>query len=79
MQIKKTYKGYKNGIYGIYCGFKPRGLKDVEEVPVYYPEEGFIFKKNDEEFSSVVLQEGEKIEDYEEVEISQSESVEPTN
>ena len=76
MQMKKTYKGYKNNVYGIYCGFKPRGLKNVEEVEVYYPDEGYIFVKNGEEFSSVVLQEGESIEDYEEIEFSEEEEVE---
>lgn len=67
MQIKTTYKGYIDGVYGIYCGFKPKGLKNYEEVPVYYPDEGKIFIKDGEEYSCVVLQEGESIEDYEEI------------
>ena len=67
MSTKTTYKGYKNGVYGIYCGFKPKGLKDAEEILVYYPDEGKVFKKGEEEFSAVVLQENEKIEDYEEI------------
>lgn len=67
MQIKITYKGYINGVYGIYCGFKPKGLKNVEEVPVYYPDEGKVFVKDGEEYTAVVLQEGETIEDYEEI------------
>jgi hypothetical protein len=69
MQIKTTYKGYINGVYGIYCGFKPDGLDVEEEVPVYYPSEGKIFIKDGEEFGAVVLQEGESIEDYEEVNV----------
>ena len=48
MEIKTTYKGYINGVYGIYCGFKPEGLKVEEEVPVYYPDEGKIFIKDGE-------------------------------
>lgn len=69
MEIKTTYKGYINGVYGIYCGFKPDGLEVEEEVPVYYPSEGKIFIKDGEEYSAVVLQEGESIEDYTEVDI----------
>ena len=69
MQIKTTYKGYIDGVYGIYCGFCPEGLEIVEEVPVYYPDEGKIFVKDGEEYSAVVLQEGETIEDYEEIDI----------
>lgn len=67
MQIKITYKGYINGIYGIYCGFKPEGLEVTEEVNVYYPDEGKIFVKDGEEYDCVVLQDGETIEDYQEV------------
>ena len=71
MEIKTTYKGYIDGVYGIYCGFKPDGLEVDEENPVYYPDEGKIFIKDGEEFSAVVLQEGESIEDYDEVEQKQ--------
>ena len=74
MQIKITYKGYINGVYGIYCGFKPKGLEVTEEVPVYYPDEGKIFVKDGEYYSAVVLQKGESIEDYTEVD----ETEEPT-
>lgn len=68
MQIKITYKGYINGVYGIYCGFKPEGLEVTEEVNVYYPDEGKIFIKDGEEYDCVVLQNGESIEDYQEIE-----------
>lgn len=67
MQIKITYKGYINGVYGIYCGFKPDGLEVTEEVPVYYPDEGKIFVKDGEEYDCVVLQQGESIDSYQEV------------
>ena len=67
MQIKTTYKGYINGIYGIYCGFKPESLEVEQEVSVYYPDEGKVFVKNDEKYSVVVLQGNESIEDYQEV------------
>ena len=67
MQIKITYKGYINGIYGIYCGFKPEGLEVEEEISVYYPDEGKVFVKDGEEYTAVILQGGETIEDYTEV------------
>lgn len=68
MQIKITYKGYINGIYGIYCGFKPDGLEVTEEVPVYYPDEGKVFVKDGEYYDCVILQDSESIDDYTEVE-----------
>lgn len=67
MQIKITYKGYIDGVYGIYCGFKPEGLEVEEEIPVYYPDEGKIFVKDGVEYTVVVLQDGETIEDYQEI------------
>lgn len=73
MQMKKTYKGYKDGVYGIYCGFKPKGLENVEEVEVYYPDEGYTFMKDNKEFSVVILREGEEIGDYQEVELPEKE------
>jgi hypothetical protein len=68
MQIRITYKGTIDGVYGIYCGFKPENLVVEEEIPVYYPDEGKIFVKDGEKYSAVVLQDGESIEDYEEIE-----------
>lgn len=73
MQIKITYKGYINGIYGIYCGFKPDGLEVTEEVPVYYPDEGKVFVKNGEYYSAVILNDSETIEDYTEVDAPEEE------
>lgn len=67
MNTTVTYKGYKNGVYSIYCGFKPKKFKVDEEITVYHADEGKVFKKGDEYFTDVVLQEGETIEDYEEV------------
>lgn len=67
MQIRITYKGYLNGVYGVYCGFKPDGLDVTEEIPVYYPDEGNVLVKDGELYYSVVLQEGESIDDYTEI------------
>ena len=71
MQTKITYKGIKDGFYGIYCGFCPENLEIEEEVTVYYPDENKVFIKDGEEYSAVVLQEGESITDYQEVDIEQ--------
>lgn len=73
MQTKFTYKGTLNGISGIWCGFKPKGVEVEEKITVYYPDEGKVFKKGDELFQSVVLQENEVIEDYQEID-----NIEPT-
>jgi len=68
MQTRITYKGTLNGVYGIWCGFKPENAEITEEVTVYYADEGKTFKKGDEYSNIVILSEGEKIEDYEEIE-----------
>ena len=67
MQIRITYKGYLNGVYGVYCGFKPDGLDVTEEIPVYYPDDGKVLVKDGELYYSVVLQDGENIDDYTEI------------
>lgn len=71
MKTKITYKGYIDGVYGIYCGFCPDNLEIDEEVTVYYPDENKVFIKDGEEYSAVVLQEGENITDYQEADIEQ--------
>lgn len=75
MEMRVTYKGTLNGVHGVFCGFKPKGLRNKEEIEVYYPDEGKVFIKDGEEFSAVILQEGETIEDYEEVEIKEKEDI----
>lgn len=67
MIVKTTYIGTLNGIHGIWCGFLPEGVIVEKEIPVYYPDEGKVFTKDGELFDSVVLQEGESIEDYVEI------------
>lgn len=64
MQIKTTYKGYIDGVYGIYCGFKPEKLIIDEQIQVYYPDENKIFIKGNKEYLAVILENGENIEDY---------------
>ena len=74
MFTTKTYKGILNGSYCISCGHIEEGMEVEEEITVYHPDAGKVFVKNDEEFTAVVLQDGEDIEDYEEVEKPEEES-----
>lgn len=67
MNTKITYKGTLNGVKGLWCGFKPNGVKVTEEITVYYPDEGKVFIKDDEIYTTVVLQKGETIDDYKEI------------
>ncbi len=64
---RKSYIGTLNGVNGILCDKKPKGLKVKEEITFYTPEEGKTFLKDGEYFSSVVIKEGVDIADYEEV------------
>lgn len=66
MEIRKTYKGYCDGVFGIWCGFKPDNAQIEEETDVYYPDKGNVFKKDGEIYTAVVLEDGETIDMYEE-------------
>lgn len=68
MEMRITYQGTLNGVKGIWCGFKPEGTEVSNKIEVWYPTKGMLFKKGDETFATVILKEGEKIEDYAEVE-----------
>lgn len=67
MKTTITYKGTLNGVHGLWCGFKPEGVVVDEEITVYHADEGKVFKKGDELLDCVVLKDGEKIEDYQEI------------
>ena len=67
MQTRTTYKGTLDGVYGVWCGFKPKKAKIEEEILVYYPESGKALKKDDKFYDFVILKEGETIEEYVEV------------
>mgnify|MGYP006935980172 CR=1 FL=1 len=73
MEIRTTYIGTLNGVYGFWCGFKPEGLEVTEERKVLYPTEGYDLEKDGEIFSSVWLKDGMSEEDYKEVEHKESE------
>lgn len=67
MQKHISYIGKLNGVYGVWCDKKPEGIELEKELIFYTPEEGKIFQKGDELFTTVILKEGESIEDYTEI------------
>lgn len=71
MEIKITYVGTLNGVHGMWCGFKPKGIKVEEERLVLYPVQGYELrnKMSGETLSAVWLSSTEQQEDWEEVEI----------
>ena len=67
MKERKSYIGTLNGINGVWCDQKPEGL-DVKEIVTFYtPDEGKVFTKDGELIDSVVIKDGNKIEDYIEI------------
>lgn len=70
MQIKITYCGTLNGVYGIWCGFLPEGVIVEEERPVLYADEGKILERisDKERMNCVWLRDGDVQENYMEVE-----------
>lgn len=69
MEIRITYKGTLNGVKGIWCGFKPDDAIIEKEINILYPDKDMLLrKKGDEEtFRSVVLKDGDGMDNYEEV------------
>lgn len=69
MEIRITYKGTLNGIKGIWCGFKPEGAVIEQEFNILYPAEKMLLKKKgkEETYSSVILKDGDTMDNYEEV------------
>ena len=75
MFTKTTYMGTLKGINGIWCGFKPKGIKVTEEREVLYPEEGYELKRiaDGEILSAVWLQDEDVKENYEEIPVVEHE------
>jgi len=71
MEIRFTFEGTLNGVQGVWCGFKPVGVVVTKVIPILYPDKDKkLRKKGDEELLDfVILKDGIKEEDYEEVEI----------
>ena len=69
MEIRITYKGTLNGIKGIWCGFKPEGAIIEKEINILYPAQDMLLRRKGEEetYHSVILKDGDSMENYEEV------------
>lgn len=72
MEKRTAYKGTLNGVYGVYCDVKPKGLRSVEEMVFYTADEGKAFYKDGEYTTAVVIDENHKIEDYMEIVLPKS-------
>lgn len=67
MKERKSYVGTLNGVNGVWCDKKPKGLKLKETIIFYTADEGMVFTKDGELFNSVVIKEGVNIKDYVEI------------
>lgn len=68
MKEHKAYLGKLNGVSGVWCDKKPKGLEVVQENTFYTPDEGMVFAKDGELFDTVFIRdESVKIEDYIEI------------
>lgn len=73
MEIRTTYKGItKDGVKGIWCGFKPEDIEVIREIQILYPAENKILqdKATKETFNSVILENESDMGNYEEIEES---------
>ena len=75
MKERKSYRGKLNGVRGIWTDTKPEELKDVEEITFYQADEGKVFVnlKTAESCNMLVLKEGEKLSDYDEIDVPKEE------
>ena len=70
MEIRTTYKGItKNGVKGIWCGFKPDDIKVTEELQILYPDKDMVLQDiaTKETFTSVILGKESDKNNYEEI------------
>ena len=72
MEVRITYVGKLNEVNGMWCGFKPKGVKVQEERKVLYPAEGYELEKDGQRFSSVWLKDDDKPENYNEVPVEKN-------
>lgn len=72
MEKRTAYKGTLNGVYGVWCDKKPKGLKSAESFEFYTADEGKAFYKDGEYTSTVVIDENHNIEDYQEIVLPKS-------
>lgn len=65
---RHTYKGIVDGVFGIFVDHKPENIELQEEVVWYSPDEGKVFvDKEGNMLDSIILKEGETIDEYTEI------------
>lgn len=68
MKEHKAYLGKLNGVSGVWCDKKPKGLEVAQENTFCTPDEGMVFTKDGELFDTVFIRDASvKIEDYIEI------------
>lgn len=68
MKERKSYVGTLNGVSGVWCDQKPEGLEVIKENTFYSADEGKVFvDKEGNMLDSVILKEGETIDEYNEI------------
>lgn len=73
MKTRKSYFGTLDGVKGVWCDKKPKGIELEKTVEYYVPDDGMVFTKDGDLFTCVVLKDGEKITDYVEIKEPKSE------
>lgn len=74
MKERKSYVGTLNGVAGVWCDQKPEGLEVTKENTFYTPDEGKVFvDKEGNMLDSVILKEGETIDEYTEIKMPKQE------
>ena len=74
MLERHTYKGTVDGVFGIFVDHKPENIELQEEVVWYSPDEGKAFvDKEGNMLDSVILNEGETIDEYNEIKMPKQE------
>lgn len=77
MQTRHTYKGTVDGVFGVFVDKKPENIELQEEVVWYSPDEGKVFvDKEGNMLDSVILNEGETIDEYTEIKMPKQEEEE---
>lgn len=67
MKERKAYVGTLNGNNSVWCDKHPDGAEIKEIITFYSPDNGNVFEKDGELFDNVVIKNGVKIEDYNEI------------
>lgn len=68
MKERHSYIGTLDGVNGVWCDQKPKGLKVKDTITFYSPDEDKVFvDKEGNMVDSVVIKDGVNIEDYVEI------------